>query len=216
MIKTFNNKNLFIFILALTSLGFVFGDFVYQIDFEVENYISLIRTSGGLDFFSYIAFLGDKYFVVFLGALISYLIYRFWTKDSFLLKVFWVAFAMNMILGFLAKYFVGRDRPLGAEVYEGFTYSFPSGHSLAAFFIYGFIAFFFSNIKSINRNIRYVAIGLSFLIIAMVGFSRLYLGVHYLSDVLGGYIFGLFWLNFTISFFKDTPLEETSSSVKVS
>jgi undecaprenyl-diphosphatase len=216
MIKALNNKKLFIFILTLISLGFVFGDSVYQLDSEVDNYIYSIRTTGGLDLFSYIAFLGDKYFIVLLAILLSYLVYRYWTKDSFLLKVFWVAFGMNMLSGFATKYFVGRDRPLGAEIYEGFTYSFPSGHSLASFFMYGFIAFFFFNMRSVSKKIRYVAAGVSFLIIILVGISRLYLGVHYLSDVVGGYLFGLFWLNFAVSFFREISLEENSSSVRVS
>ncbi|HBM45582.1 MAG: PAP2 family protein [Parcubacteria group bacterium GW2011_GWF2_38_76] len=213
--KIFDNKKLFIFILTLISVGFVYGNFVYQLDFGFDNLLSGIRTPALLSFFGYITLLGDKYFIVILGVILSYLIYRFWTKDTFLLKIFWVALILNMISGFLIKYFVGRDRPLGAEIYEGYTYSFPSGHSLAALFVYGFIAVLVLKTREINIKKRYASAIFSALIILLIGFSRLYLGVHYLSDVVGGYFVGWFWLNFLVSFLKDIEREKDLNTVKV-
>lgn len=215
MIKVFDNKKLFIFVLTLISLGFVYGDFVSSLDYDFDNILSGIRTPAGLSFFSYATFLGDKYILGILGVLLSYIIYRYWTKDTFLIKVFWAAFIFDAVLGYVIKYFVGRDRPLGAEVYEGYTYSFPSGHSLAAFFMYGFIAVLILRMKNVSREKRYAGAVLAVITFLLVGFSRLYLGVHYLSDVMGGYLIGWFWLNFLVSFFKDIPREGESSNVKV-
>ncbi|HRY62220.1 MAG TPA: phosphatase PAP2 family protein [Candidatus Paceibacterota bacterium] len=213
--KTFDNKKLFIFTLAIISLGFVYGDFISGLDYDFDNLLSSIRTPAGTTIFGYLTLLGDKYFLGVLSILLSLFIYKYWSKDTFLLKVFWAAFIMNTLSGLVIKYMVGRDRPLGAEVLEGYTYSFPSGHATTAFFLYGFIAIILFNMRDIGKKKRYAATAFFVSLFLLVGFSRLYLGVHFLSDVLGGYIIGWFWLNFLISFFNEISRDQASSVVKV-
>jgi membrane-associated phospholipid phosphatase len=85
------------------------------------------------------------------------------------------------------------------------TYSFPSGHSTAATAAFGAVAFLlWPRAGTVRRRVALVmaAVGL----ICLVGFSRLYLGVHYLSDVLAGFALGAVWLSlclFTYAFFGD-------------
>jgi membrane-associated phospholipid phosphatase len=80
-------------------------------------------------------------------------------------------------------------------------YSFPSGHSLCSFCFYGMItALFIARIQ--NRAARGVIIGAAALIIAGVGLSRVYLGVHYPTDVLGGWSIALCWISFLLMFDK--------------
>jgi undecaprenyl-diphosphatase len=80
-------------------------------------------------------------------------------------------------------------------------YSFPSGHSLCSFCFYGMItALFIRRIQ--NRAARGVIIGAAALIIAGVGLSRVYLGVHYPTDVLGGWSMALCWISFLLMFDK--------------
>ncbi|HEY3132345.1 MAG TPA: phosphatase PAP2 family protein [Acidobacteriota bacterium] len=72
------------------------------------------------------------------------------------------------------------------------SYSFPSGHALFSFCFYGFLALAVT--KSTQSHAGRIAVwGLAALIIAAIGFSRIYLGVHYPTDVLGGYVVGFFW-----------------------
>lgn len=102
------------------------------------------------------------------------------------------------LLNKLAKLFFGRLRPIVPcpLVHEN-GYSFPSGHSMNAISFYGFLIYL-SYIYIKNNKIRIPAIlGLSLLIL-LIGFSRIYLGVHYPSDVLGGFSLGLFWLSLCI------------------
>ena len=76
--------------------------------------------------------------------------------------------------------------------------SFPSGHAMASMIFYGLIVYLIAQRVRVWRWRVLAAISAAVLII-LIGFSRIYLGVHYLSDVLGGYAAGFVWLAFTIT-----------------
>lgn len=92
---------------------------------------------------------------------------------------------------FLVKEIFSRERPLDALYVEG-TASFPSGHATAAMALYGFLIY--TLWRSRRKKGRVFAAGLLAFLIVLIGLSRLYLGVHYLSDVLSGYAIGLIWI----------------------
>jgi undecaprenyl-diphosphatase len=98
------------------------------------------------------------------------------------------------VLNQLLKSFFQRPRPLP---FFGLTmpasYSFPSGHSLAAFCFYGALAALVTA-RLRSRVLSAVVWAAAIVIIIAVGFSRLYLGVHYLSDIVGGYATGFVWV----------------------
>ena len=72
-------------------------------------------------------------------------------------------------------------------------FSFPSGHSMAAFGFYGFFIYLIYKSK-LNKKIKIVLIAFLSLLILMIGLSRLYLGVHYATDVIAGFIVSLIFL----------------------
>ena len=95
-------------------------------------------------------------------------------------------------------------RPINAIVADqGFSY--PSGHSASVVVFMGILAYF---AWQYWRGVRSrVLIGVSlFVVIGIVGFDRVYLGVHWLSDVLGGWLFGAFWLSFVILVFQQLQM----------
>ncbi len=89
------------------------------------------------------------------------------------------------------KYILNIPRPEGA-LYLETSPSFPSGHSAVAMALYGFL--FFIVYKHTKHPLQNKTLVLLTLLILLVGISRLYLGVHYLSDVLVGYAIGLLWI----------------------
>jgi undecaprenyl-diphosphatase len=101
---------------------------------------------------------------------------------------------------YLMKIFVDRSRPASdIAYYIENTKSFPSGHSAIAVAFFGFIMYYLTR----HINIKYMRSAIIFLgtlLILLIGFSRLYLGVHYLSDVLGGFLMGGLWLIVGITF----------------
>jgi undecaprenyl-diphosphatase len=98
------------------------------------------------------------------------------------------------LLNQILKSIFQRPRPLP---FFGLTmpasYSFPSGHSLAAFCFYGALAALVTA-RLRSRLLRVLVWASAVVIIVAVGFSRLYLGVHYLSDIVGGYATGFVWV----------------------
>lgn len=106
---------------------------------------------------------------------------------------FWLAIAGSQALTWLGKYFFLRPRPEFVIAVEVHSPSFPSAHAAGAMTVYGFVAY------ALTRDLRgvlprfHVAYW-SGIAILLVGFSRIVLGVHYASDVLLGFLLGVFWL----------------------
>ena len=72
-------------------------------------------------------------------------------------------------------------------------WSFPSGHAMGSLVVYGMLAYFLSLIVT-NRTLRYCIIVLATTLVVTIGFSRIYLGVHYFSDIAAGYCAATFWV----------------------
>ena len=109
-----------------------------------------------------------------------------------------VAGAGALILDPALKLAVGRLRPVVEHpVAVGGGNSFPSGHALASIIGYGALLLVF--MPALPRRIRPWIIGAAALIVGAVGFSRLALGVHFVSDVLGAWCLGVAWLGLTAS-----------------
>ena len=106
---------------------------------------------------------------------------------------------ISTVFNFLTKNIVLRNRPDHLRLIEETGYSFPSGHAMGSIAFYGFIIFLLSKSK-INKNLKIflsVNIGLT---IFLIGISRIYVGVHYPSDIIGGFLLGYIILISSIEF----------------
>ena len=103
--------------------------------------------------------------------------------------------ACVVALNALLKLIVQRPRPEGFRLVEETGYSFPSGHSMVAMAFFGLLIWMIWRYhrRDVMRTIWCIAFGL---VIVMVGVSRVYLGVHYASDVIAGFCVSLVWLAF--------------------
>jgi len=97
------------------------------------------------------------------------------------------------ILQYILKYTFTRTRPIDINLIEENGYSFPSGHSLTAMAFYGFIIYLIYTSK-INKKSKLIYIILLSLLIFVTGFSRIYLGVHFFTDVMGAFSFSIAFL----------------------
>lgn len=211
----FDVKKMAIIIYTLMALCFVFSDSVIAVDYFIDNFVLGMRDDAGMSFWGIITLLGSKYTIVFLSLALSYLLWILPSNNIKNLQIFWITFISQAGTGLLLKNLIGRDRPLGAELIEGYTYSFPSGHSLTSFFFYGYVAYIIFKYFEISLIKKYFLFLILSLIIISIGFSRIYLGVHYFSDVLGGYVLAWFWLNFALSFFDIQAQKKKYNVVRV-
>ena len=102
------------------------------------------------------------------------------------------------ILNQLLKGILQRPRPTEYRIIEETGYSFPSGHSMISMAFYGYLIYLiYKYVK--NKYIKWTSIVVLSLLICAIGISRIYLGVHYTSDVLGGFLISISYLVIFIS-----------------
>ena len=97
------------------------------------------------------------------------------------------------ILNGLLKVLFMRERPTINQMITENSYSFPSGHSMISMAFYGYLIYLIYNYIN-NKIVRYLFIILLSILIFLIGISRIYLGVHYASDVIGGFCFGIVYI----------------------
>ena len=110
------------------------------------------------------------------------------------------------VLNQLLKNILQRPRPTEYRIIEETGYSFPSGHSMVSMAFYGYLIYLiYKYVK--NKYIKWISIVLFSILICSIGVSRIYLGVHYTSEVLGGFCISISYLVIYISAVKKFLLE---------
>jgi undecaprenyl-diphosphatase len=123
------------------------------------------------------------------------------THHRYSAALLWVAIGGSVFLNAFLKEWFGRPRPaperanielLGWTFGYPDSFSFPSGHALLSTSIFFTLAYLVARLEG-SRLARRLTFGAAFLMVGLVGLSRVYLGVHYLSDVIAGILAGLMW-----------------------
>lgn len=105
------------------------------------------------------------------------------------------------LLNTLMKFVYKRKRPLLSHLVHESSYSFPSGHATSSIIFFGTLFFIASRLFS-SQKIKLLFQVSCGIFILLIGLSRIYLGVHYPSDILGGYLLGSTWLLATYPFYQ--------------
>lgn len=142
--------------------------------------------------------LGDPIIAVIVaGVSILLLWWRHYREEA---KVFVLACLGGLILNTGLKLFFSKPRPeLWHHLISEKSFSFPSGHALGSMVLYGFIAYEFATHYPHFAKLIY---SLAVILIAAIGISRLYLGVHWPTDIIAGYGVGFLWLVICITMVK--------------
>lgn len=164
-------------------------DLIKSLDELVLNFVEQMRTPFFTVFFKCITYLGEWSVVLPIALMVSVILIlkRKKKQDAIL------AFISLGSLGvaFFLKSFIHRMRPLNGLINET-SFSFPSAHAVISVVFYGFIIYLLLP-KIKNKKLKALKIFIASILVLLIGFSRIYLGVHYLSDVLAGYIIGFIW-----------------------
>lgn len=170
----------------------------YSLDLWLAQHITSIWQPGLNKLMIFITTAFSPEVLLAIAALAA--IYYFIKKCRYRAALVFLSSAGGVALGALTKHLVARPRPAGGLIAET-GFSFPSGHAVTAMiFFYLMILLFGEKIKNIWLKNLFVALNIALILIA--GFSRLYLRVHYFSDVLAGFALGMFWLTLLILMFR--------------
>lgn len=201
---TFSGLPLTIFAFTIVYIALLFAgttadvltaDVVVQADIRAANLLAVFRDADLIRFFTWVTLLGKWKMVAGFLLLVSLLLF-IWNKKKFIIPL-WVTVIGAELFSFVSKMIVHRPRPPSAFYIEN-SFSFPSGHATIAIAFYGFCAYIlFRLCAQWKWKVNMIMAGI--VVITFIGFSRLYLGVHYLSDVWGGYLIGTLWLLFGIA-----------------
>ena len=197
--------------LTLLSMGILYGvaqlsglvqDYINQdpiiaVDHRLESVFFLLRSPARTQFFSIVTFFGDAGVVLTIAGTLSVIL--FFRQRWVCILGLWMSIVCSESVTLLGKVFFQRARPTNAlALIQETSYSFPSGHATSAVALYGFIAYLLVRFeKSWPQRIFVLVVTIA--IIGLIDVSRLYLGVHYLSDVLAGDLVGWIALLFSIS-----------------
>lgn len=152
-----------------------------QIDSFVYTHISNFITPVNTAIFKFFSFFGSEIFIIILCLLVLFLFKK---------KSRGIGFTFILLLSTLfnqgLKLIVGRERPDINQLVTESSYSFPSGHTMIITTIVGLFIFYLWNNKKGSRTKKIVITIILTIIAFLVMLSRIYLGVHYFSDIIGG------------------------------
>lgn len=168
------------------------GDPLTVIDKDIALWLHERTTPGMLAVMQFITDLASPVWVTVASSLIA--IVLLWKRWWYRLLALVLVFPCGMVLTSLLKIAFHRSRPSFAGSTAIFqSYSFPSGHTMSAMLLYGMLAVLGVIALDSWRWRVGIVIGACIMVL-LIGFSRMYLGAHYLSDVLAAMAFGLAWL----------------------
>lgn len=192
----FNLCSIYVFSKMLED--FFDKEFMYKIDVWINAHIICLWQPLLNKTMILVASIGGPEILLVLSLIIcAILFYKKRIENALLLLL---GMAGGAGLETIIKHLIERARPLNSLIPES-GYSLPSGHATLALMFFAFLIFAFKDeIK--NKFLRCVFVIACLLATLLIGFSRVYLNVHWASDVIAGFSLGLFWITFLIIIFK--------------
>jgi len=170
------------------------------LDIFVFSHLRSLVTPAFTNAMLFITFFGSSYFLLpaYILLILYYLVFRKNYKLS--LDVAAVGITSTIIL-FSLKYIFHRHRPLDPLVKTVNGFSFPSGHSFSSFTFFGMLIFLLWQ-HQMNKSLRWIFTIFFFLFACAIAFSRVYLHVHFASDVIAGFFLCFVWLGVSLWILK--------------
>jgi len=186
------NLRWILIIIFLIVTVVIFMDVLTDQAYILDNWFLCVfvrRTEFLTNYFKLVTLLADYRTIILISGLFLISLIKKKKYSLYLISFTIIATLVNYIF----KLIVARPRPEGINLIDISGYSFPSGHAMGAMSFYGLIIYFIIKSK-INKIYKWICSILLSFIILNIGYSRVYLGVHYFTDVIVGYSISLILL----------------------
>ena len=199
----------FIYFLGITQDILAHDPFVAA-DVRIMNLVAALRTLGTAQILLFFTYLGNWQFITSLGIVILIIL---WLSGKKRMTIFFFgAVVSGEIIYTVLKQLLHRTRPdIGYSLIERNGYAFPSGHAVVSLIFYGMIGLFLWKLLK-KRWQKLTATIAAIILVFLIGFSRVYLGVHWTSDVVAGWAIGFSILALFATYFWE--LEKFNPELK--
>jgi membrane-associated phospholipid phosphatase len=167
------------------------ADEIIRFDHAVSRLFDPYRTSYMVEIFAWITDLGAAPALTMVSVVTTGFLWALYRSDMIL--PLWVTIVGAHATTWIGKFGFDRDRPDFVTSVQAFSPSFPSAHATGSVAVLGFISYLITRDLKKPRE-RFEVVFWSVALIAMIGFSRIFLGVHHASDIAAGLLVGCFWL----------------------
>lgn len=189
----------FLFLFLTIIQGILRNDPLIQSDIRVINLLQTFHTPSLNRIMLFITYLGN--WQVILAGVIGLSIIFALNKNWRYFLVLILSISLGQLFVWIIKNIIQRPRPLFVNILAQKSYGFPSSHAFISLSFYGLLVYFlFRALESKIIKSFFLVVG--FIIVMGIGFSRIYFGVHWPSDVLAGFYFGAAWLTGWITFLE--------------
>lgn len=175
-------------LIFLVLVKFLLDDNLAAFDTAIYNVISAIKCPIVTSIMKFISFFASPLFCI-----ISVVLFFLIIKNKDLGKLYTLNLVLAFILNTVIKLIFARERPIEINLIEEMGYSFPSAHAMISLCVYGFLSYILVKSK-LPKNYKIIGVSLMVILTILIGISRIYLGVHFASDVLGGFACGMVFL----------------------
>lgn len=169
---------------------------VEAFDAVIISFFKVIESVTLEQFFIFVTELGS---IWFLTTMTLAIIITLWVKlrDKWGIIFFILAIGGGGLLTTIFKHYYGRERPSINAGIDATGFSFPSGHSMGSLIFYGFVVYLIGR-TMLSKAFKWMIAGVTSILVFCIGLSRIYLGAHFPSDVISGYLAGAVWLTVCI------------------
>jgi len=186
-----------LFLVSLFFFVYIVHEVVLENDQELDNWgwklVQPWRTPFMTDFMRTITWMGSWYFLVpaYLLLIFWFQLYRKRTRVS--MEILSIGITSTVVM-FTLKEIFKRQRPLEPLLNAVPGFSFPSGHSFSSFTFFGLLIYIIADTKELSLSMKWFGSFICLLLATLIAISRVYLKVHYPSDVIAGFFLCVIWL----------------------
>lgn len=197
------------FLMAFLYLSeLVFAHVLDRYDQMLDSYIRSYRTPKLTTFFRWLTELGSGLVETLIFVLVSSILFWGFHKREVVI-VLTCNLGGGWLFNDLLKEIYQRERPPFPHFVEVTSYSYPSGHAMVSLSFYGLMGYLLWRYLRKKRIwTSYLVVGFTISLVFFIGLSRIYLGVHYTSDVLAGFLAGTIWLMISILLYRMVTKED--------